>query len=58
MANNVYWRLKDSMIIVEEETQIRHSKTGVGEHLTNVSILYQVVYVSWWRRFEMRSQSQ
>ena len=45
MANNVYGRLKDSMIIVEE-TQIRHSKTGVGEHLTNVSILYQVVYVS------------
>ena len=56
MANNVYRRLKDSM--VEEETQIRHSKTGVGEHLTNVSILYQVVYVSWWSRFEMRSQSQ
>ena len=58
MANNVYRRLKDSLIMVEEETQIRHSKTGEGEHLTNVSILYQVVYVSWWSRFEMRSQSQ
>ena len=46
MANNVYRRLKDSMIMVEEETQIRHTKTGVGEHLTNVSILHQVVYVS------------
>ena len=46
MANNVYRRQKDSMIMVEEETQMRHSKTGVGEHLINVSILYQVVYVS------------